>query len=72
MQTIMNGRAPAAEPVSAAPAHDEPKCIFAALIDSLTSQEHYTLVVRNGELHIAPTDRRYGPQAGVMPTGWAA
>jgi hypothetical protein len=72
MLTIIDGRVPAAEPVSPAPALDEPTCIFAALIDGLTSQERYSLEVRNGELYIAPTRRRDGPQANVVPTNRAA
>jgi hypothetical protein len=34
--------------------HDAPACMLAALIDSLTSPERYSLEVRNGELFIAP------------------
>jgi hypothetical protein len=51
MPPMMVGPTPAFEP--AALAIDEPACILAALIDGLTSPEHYSLQVRNGELFIA-------------------
>ncbi len=72
MLTIIDRRAPAAEPLPPAAALDQPTCIFAALIDGLTSQDHYSLQVRGGELYIAPKRRRHGPRAGVVPTDRAA
>ena len=59
MLTMMDRSKPAGEPVALAPILDEPMCIFAALIDSLTSCERYTLEARNGELFITPA----GPRA---------
>jgi hypothetical protein len=35
-------------------ARDAPACILAALVDGLTSPQHYSLQVRNGELFIVP------------------
>ena len=62
MLTMMNRPMPAVEPVDQAPNRDEPACIFAALIDSLTSSERYTLEACDGELFITPVqplpDRR--------------
>jgi len=50
--------------------HDAPACMLAALIDSLTSPERYSLEVRNGELFIVPalwcgeTRSAQGPASG--------
>ena len=57
MLTMMDGRVPAVEPAAPAPAPDEPMCIFAALIDGLTSPERYTVEARNGELFVTPCNR---------------
>ena len=54
MLTMMDRRLPAVETVSPAPAPGEPMYVFAALIDSLTSPERYSLEARNGELFITP------------------
>ena len=54
MLTTMDGRVPAIETAAPAAALDEPMCIFAALIDGLTSPERYTVEARDGELFITP------------------
>jgi hypothetical protein len=60
MQT-MERRASTVEPIASAPALDQPVCIFAALIDSLTSPERYTLQVHNGELFITSARQLAAP-----------
>ena len=57
MLTMMDRSMSAVEPVALAASLDEPVCIFAALIDSLTSCERYILEARNGELFITPAGR---------------
>jgi hypothetical protein len=64
--TMMSGRVPAVGPTVAAPVLDEPVCIFAALIDSLTSSGRYSLKVRNGELFIEPARRSNGPHSAAV------
>ena len=54
MLTTMDTLSPALEPFTPDRVHDAPTCMLAALIDSLTSPERYSLEVRNGELFIAP------------------
>ena len=53
MWTMMDVGVPTLE-ADPAPPVDEPMCIFAALIDGLTSPERYTIETRHGELFVTP------------------
>jgi len=58
MLKSMNRPMPPVEAAATAHDLDEPSCIFAALVDSLSSSERYTLEARGGELFITPVRRR--------------
>jgi hypothetical protein len=62
MWTMMDVGVPVLEADPAAPVPGEPICIFAALIDGLTSPERYTVETRNGELFVTPVGWRSEPR----------
>jgi hypothetical protein len=65
MRMTMDGQVSEVERVAAVQAPDEPTCIFAALIDGLTSPERYLVEVHDGELFIAPAHRRSDPRPAM-------
>ena len=65
MRMTMDGQVSEVERVAAGQAPDEPMCIFAALIDGLTSPARYLVEVHDGELFIAPADRRWDPRPAM-------
>jgi hypothetical protein len=54
MPAIIAATVSALQPLTPDRVHDAPACMLAALIDSLTSPECYSLEERDGELFIAP------------------